>query len=81
MTTPTIIMKRVAEMSLAEKNPEGLIFENRLVLAVDDILLDDDSNKAFSKINSNIPGVEWEAERLEVEPPEAVVHILHIHNS
>ena len=74
-------MKRVAEISLAEKQSEGLIFENSLVLAVGDILPDDDVNEAFRKIGGNIAGVEWEAEPLKSELTDAAVHIPHIHNN
>ena len=38
---PTIVMKQVAAMALAEKHNEGLIFENRTGSTVNDILPDD----------------------------------------
>ena len=63
-------------MSLAEKQTEGLIFDNCVGLAVDNILLDDDTNEAFRKINGNIAGVEWEA-----DPPEAKLHMPKIFNN
>ena len=46
-------------MALAEKQNKGLIFENRNGVTVNDILLDDDANKVFKKINGNIKGVDW----------------------
>ena len=61
VTTPTIVMKRVAEMALAEKQNEGLIFENRTGATVNNILTDDKANEAFDKIYGNITGVEREA--------------------
>ena len=63
-------------MALAKKQSEELIFDNRLGIAVDDILSDDGANKAFRKIEGNVAGLEWEAEILESE-----VHILRIHNN
>ena len=59
MPTPTIVMKQVAEIALAKKQNEGLIFENRTDATVNDILPDDKANKAFNKIYGNITGVEW----------------------
>ena len=56
--TPTIVMKRVAEMALAEKKNEGPIFENRTGTMVNDILTDDEANKVFDKIGGNITGVD-----------------------
>ena len=61
-------MKRVAAMALAEKQNEGLIFENRTRATVNNILLDDEVNEAFDKIDGNITGVEWEAEAETREP-------------
>ena len=61
-------MKRVAAMALAEKQSEGLIFENRTGATVNDILPDDKANKAFDEINENITGVEWEAEAETQDP-------------
>ena len=55
-------MKRVAAMDLAKKQNEGLIFENRTRATVNNILLDDEVNEAFDKIDGNITGVEWEEE-------------------
>ena len=55
-------MKRVAAMALAEKQNEGLIFENRTGATVNNILPVDKTNEAFDKIDGNITGVEWEAE-------------------
>ena len=49
-------------MALTEKQNEGLIFENFTGTAVNDILTYDKGNKAFSKINGNSTGVDWEAE-------------------
>ena len=51
---------------MAEKQTEGIIFENHLGIAVNNILSDGDVNKAFSEIDVNIAGVEWEE-----EPPGA----------
>ena len=61
-------MKRVAAMSLAEKQNEGLIFENRTGAMVNDILPDDEANEEFKKIDRNITGVEWETEAETQEP-------------
>ena len=44
-------MKTVAEMSLAKKQNEGLIFENRTGATVNNILPDDEANEAFDKID------------------------------
>ena len=79
VSSPTILMKRVSAMALAENQSEGLIFENRTVIAVDNILPDDDVNKAFREIDRNIAGVELETEHLEskpieTEPAEAIIH-------
>ena len=71
-------MKQVASMALAKKKNNGLIFENHAGVTVIDILLDDDANKAFNKINGNIAGVEWEAEPLEQEIQEVAVKIARI---
>ena len=49
-------------MALAEKQNEGLIFENRTRATVNDILPDDEANEAFKQIDGNITGVEWETE-------------------
>ena len=65
-------MKRVAEMALAKKQNEGLIFENRTGATVNDLMTDDEANKSFDEINRNITGVEWEA---ETEIQEPVTHI------
>ena len=51
-------MKRVAAMSLAEKQNKGLIFDNHIGVEVKNILPDDDANEAFNKIDGNIAGVE-----------------------
>ena len=61
MPTPKIAMKRVAEMALSKRQNEGLIFENRTGATVNDILPDDEANKAFKKIVINLTGVDWEA--------------------
>ena len=58
VTTSPIIMKRVAKMSLVNKQNEGIIFENRAGVTVNYILPYDDANKAFNEINRNIAGVE-----------------------
>ena len=50
-------MKRVAAMDLAEKQNEGLIFENRTGYMVNDILPDDKTNEAFDEEDGNITGV------------------------
>ena len=68
-------------MALAKKQTEGIIVDNRVGVAVNDILSDDDANEAFSKIDRNIAGVEWEAEPLDPELPEVAVHIPHINNN
>ena len=60
-----IVMKRVAAMALAEKQNEGLVFENRTGATVNNILPDDEANEAFNKIDGNITGVDWEAEMQE----------------
>ena len=39
-----IVMKKVAETALSEKQNEGLIFENRTGATVNDILPDDKEN-------------------------------------
>ena len=52
-------------MALSEKQNEGLLFENRAGVTVNDILPDDDANEAFKEIDGNIEGVDW-----EVETPE-----------
>ena len=62
-------MKRVAEMTLAKKQNEGLIFENRTRATVNDILPDDELNEEFNKIDGNIAGVEWGSEA-ETQDPE-----------
>ena len=54
---PTIVIKGVAAMDLAEKQSEGLLSEHRLGLTVNNILPDSDANKVFTKIGSNIVGV------------------------
>ena len=76
MPTPTIVMKRVAEMDLAEKQNEGLIFENCTCSTVNNILPDDKANKAFNKIDGNIAGVDWEAETQYL-----AVHMPHLNNN
>ena len=55
-------MKRVAGMALAEKQNKGLIFENRTGATVNDILPDDEANKAFGELDGNITGMYWEVE-------------------
>ena len=60
-----IVMKLVAAMALAEKQNEGLVFENRTGATVNNILPDDEANEAFNKIDGNITGVDWEAEMQE----------------
>ena len=55
-------------MALAEKQNEGLIFENRTGATVNEILPDDKKNEAFDEIYGNITGVEWEAEA-EIQYP------------
>ena len=71
-------MKRVAEIALAKKQNKGLIFENRTGATVNDLLPDDEANKAFDEIDGNITGVEWEA---ETEIQEPATHILHTNNN
>ena len=55
-------------MALAEKQNEGLIFENRTRATVNDILPGDEANEAFDEIDGNITGVEWYAEAETQEP-------------
>ena len=55
-------MKRVVAMALAEKQNEGLIFENHTGATVNHILPNDEANEAFDEIDGDITGVEWEAE-------------------
>ena len=50
-------MKRVAEMALAKKQNEGLIFENHTGATVNDLLADDEAKKAFKELDGNITGV------------------------
>ena len=76
--TPTIIMKRVAEMALAEKQNKDLIFLNRTGATINDLLTDDKANEAFDKIDGNITGVECEAET-EIQQP--TTHIPQINNN
>ena len=57
--TPTISMKRVATMALAEKQNEGLIFENHTCAKVNDVLLDDEANEVFNENGINIVEVDW----------------------
>ena len=76
VTTPTIVMKGVAEMDLAEKQNKGLIFENRTGATVNDIMTDDKANEAFNKIDGNITGVDWET---EIQDPAA--HMPKLNNN
>ena len=78
---PTIIIKRVAAMAVAEKQTEEIIFDNTFGLTVNDILTYGDANEAFRKIDINVVGVEWEAKPLETELQEAAVNVPHIHNN
>ena len=55
---PTIVMKRVAALNLAEKQNKGLIFENCTGTTVNNILLDEEANEAFNEIDGNISGVD-----------------------
>ena len=59
----------------------ALIFENRAGLMVNDIFPDDDANKVFGEIDSNIVGVGLEEEYPEQEIQEPEVHIPHINNN
>ena len=74
--TPTIVMKWVAAMALAKKQNEGLIFENCTGAIVNNILPDDETNEASNKIDGDISGVDWEAEKQEL-----VVHMSHLKNN
>ena len=65
-------MKRVAEISLAEKQNEGFIVENRTGATVNYIIPDDEANKVFDKLDGNITGVDWET---ETEIQEAAAHM------
>ena len=77
MPIPTTLIKRVVAMTLAEKNNEGLIFENCTGDTVNNILPDDKAfNEDFIKIDRNIAGVEWEA-----EIQEAAVHMSQLNNN
>ena len=71
-------MKRVAAMALSEKQNKGLIFENRTGATVNDILQDDEANKAFNELDGNITGVDWEAET-EIQEPAA--HMTQLNNN
>ena len=71
-------MKRVAAMALAEKQNEGLIFENLTGATVNDILLDDEANEAFDKIDGNITGVDWET---KTEIQYLAGHMLQLNNN
>ena len=79
--TSTIFIKRVAAMALAEKQNEGIFFENRTGVTVEDIFPDDQANEAFNKIDRNISGVDWEVEPTEQEIQEPQVHIPHINKN
>ena len=74
--TPTIVIKRVAAMALAKKQNEGLIFENSTGATVNDILPDDEANKAFNKIDRKITGVD-----LEVEIQDPAAHMPQLNNN
>ena len=74
--TPKIVMKQVVEMALAKKQNEGLIFENCTGATVNNILPNENANVAFSKIDRNIIGVDWEA---EIQDPAA--HIPKLNNN
>ena len=68
-------MKPVAAMVLTKKQNEGLIFENHTGATVNDILPDDEANKAFDELSGNITGVDWEAET-KIKEPAAHMHQL-----
>ena len=70
--TPTIVMKRVAEMDLAENRMKAWFFENSTGATVNDLLPDDKSNEAFNELDGNITGVEYEAET-EIQEPETYI--------
>ena len=74
-------MNQVAKMAPAKKQNEGLVFENRAGVTVNNIFPDDDANEAFNEIDGNIAGVDWEAEPPEQEIQELAVHIPHINNN
>ena len=63
-------------MALAKKQNKGLIFENRTGAIVNNILPDDETNEASNKIDGDISGVDWEAEK-----QEPVVHMSHLKNN
>ena len=48
-------------MVLGKKKNKGLVFENSTGATVNDILPDEEANKAFNNINRNIAGEDWEA--------------------
>ena len=48
-------------MDLTKKQVEGIIFDNCLGLAVNNILTYNDANGAFTKNKGKIAGVEWVA--------------------
>ena len=68
----------MAAMALAEKQNEGLIFENRAGATVNDILLYDKANEAFDELDSNITGVDCE-EETEIQDP--VAHMSQLKNN
>ena len=78
VTTPTIVMKQLAAIALDEKQTEVLVFDNGVGVAVNNILLDNNTNEVFDKIDRNIEGVEWEAEPTDPENKEAALHTPHI---
>ena len=71
-------MKQLAVIALDEKQTEVLVFDNGVGVAVNNILLDNNINEAFEKIDRNIEGVEWEAEPTDPENKEAALHTPHI---
>ena len=73
--TPTIVIKQVASMALAEKQNKGQILKNCTGTAVNDILPDDEANEAFKEIDGNITGVDWE---VEIKEPAAHIPQLNI---
>ena len=66
----------MAATALSKKQNEGLIFQNRTGTTVNDIMPDDEANKAFEKIDGNITGVEW-----EVEIQEPAAHTPQLNNN
>ena len=79
--TPAIVIKQVEAMALSEKLSEGLVFDHPAGIAVDNIIPNDDANKAFREIEGNISGMVWETEPIEVKPTEMETPEANTHNN